>query len=115
VPYSQENDDESDAAGPRVYLPTDDSGNVFGTAVCMYQDTALPPKIFLISDPDTGLDLLKSADVKYSITGGDVKDCFVVSLGKGDETPDNEWNSLGKGLDLQRTGWMILRARIVSI
>lgn len=35
-----------------------------------------PPKVFIVFDVDKGIAVLESADVKYSVTGGEVERCY---------------------------------------
>ncbi|KAF1813202.1 hypothetical protein P152DRAFT_308567 [Eremomyces bilateralis CBS 781.70] len=88
-----------------IYLPPDDAGNVYGTAVCTYKGPALPAKLFAINDPETAIEVLMSPDVKYSITGGDVEDCFSLPLREGDDEPDAAWSGVGEG-DAWEDDWV---------
>ena len=36
--------------------------------------------MFLVEDPEAGIDLLQSSDVVYSITDGKVSQCFLMPL-----------------------------------
>jgi uncharacterized protein DUF7029 len=100
VPFYQENSDDSDDTSAQViYLPSDANDNVFGTAVCTYKDTGKPPKIFAISDVDTSFDMLKSQDIVYSVTGGEIDDCYILSLGQGNQASDEAWDGDGNDED----------------
>jgi hypothetical protein len=77
-----------------IYFGVDMYENLFYTAVCTYSDNQTP-KVFVLNsslDLDTGLAILKSKDVEYSITGGAVSDCFVLPLVQGMDEP-GAWES----------------------
>jgi hypothetical protein len=101
IPYAPE-DDSSDGTlltiDP-VYVATDAAGDVFGTAVCLFSNSTMPPKVFLISELEAGIAMLKNPDIKYSITGGDVTECFYLPLTHGNDVPDNAWNGVANDLD----------------
>ncbi|PHH86272.1 hypothetical protein CDD83_10483 [Cordyceps sp. RAO-2017] len=61
------------------YLAMDMDGNIFYPVVCNYPDSG-NFKVFLAEDLDEGIEMLKSEDVKYSITGGDVSECYPLAL-----------------------------------
>ncbi|KEF60162.1 uncharacterized protein A1O9_05012 [Exophiala aquamarina CBS 119918] len=63
-----------------LYFAVDVGGTGYYPIICTYQESNLNARVFLAADPDTGVELLKSPDVKYSITGGTVKDCFFMPL-----------------------------------
>ncbi|KAH8647077.1 hypothetical protein BGZ60DRAFT_230570 [Tricladium varicosporioides] len=70
-----------------IYFGVDMYENLFYTAVCTYSDNQTP-KVFVLDsnlDIDTGLAILKSTDVEYSITGGAVSDCFALPLVQGQD------------------------------
>jgi hypothetical protein len=56
-------------------------------------------KIFLAVDLSTGLDVLKSKDTEYSITGGEIQDCYAFPLFLGAQKPEDAWNGVGSDLD----------------
>ena len=79
VPAPTETDDgDSDT----LYYPCDQSQTTFYSIVCTYADGS-PSKMFLAGDVETGLAMLKGADVQYSITGGQVSDCYYLPLMQG--------------------------------
>lgn len=71
-------DGESD--NPDLYFAADLDNTGYYPIICTYQEANLNARVFLAADPDTGVDVLKSSDIKYSITGGTVKDCFFMPL-----------------------------------
>lgn len=79
------------------YLPTDLSGGVYNLAVCTYVSGA-PSKVFLVADLSTGLDVLKSKDTEYSITGGEIEDCYAFPLFLGNQEPEDAWNGVASDL-----------------
>ncbi|KAH7230162.1 uncharacterized protein BKA55DRAFT_489794, partial [Fusarium redolens] len=66
VPYYPE--DNSD---DYYYLAVDPNEQVFSPILCDYSDDR-GSKMFLASDPDGGAELLKSKDLMYTVTGGEV-------------------------------------------
>ncbi|CAI6336214.1 unnamed protein product [Periconia digitata] len=81
-----------------IYVAKTSDGTYYATTVCFYADPTLPPKIFLISDLEWGIEMLKSPDVKYSITGGDVTDCLYLPLTNGNAEPDGAWSGVANNL-----------------
>ena len=60
--------------GTFSYYPGSPEGDqTFSLAVCSYNNA--PAKVVIVNDLVKGLEALKSPDVKFSITGGDVVDC----------------------------------------
>ncbi|KAH8897555.1 hypothetical protein GQ53DRAFT_817851 [Thozetella sp. PMI_491] len=59
---------------------TDASGNVFFPAVCTYKGNQTAHVFLVGEDIEGGLAMLKSSDVAYSITNGEVDDCYMLSL-----------------------------------
>ena len=57
----------------------DTKDNVFMPVVCSYVGSD-SSKIYIVKDLEAGMAILKSPDVKYSITNGDVKDCYPLTL-----------------------------------
>lgn len=89
---------ENEEDGTYNYWPVDLENDVtFGLAVCSYKDQ--PAKAFLVEDPSTGLDLLQSPDIKYSITGGDVTGCYSFFMKSGSEEPLDGWSGVAGDLD----------------
>jgi hypothetical protein len=59
--------------------------------VCTYKDSTQGAKIYLVNeDIDAGIAMLKSPDVAYSITNGEVKDCQMLFLDISNR-PDDTW------------------------
>ena len=65
-----------------IYLAVDPEDNAFWPIACDYAD-GRTPKLFLAKDPSDGIALLMSEEVIYSITGGKVSNCQVISLNQG--------------------------------
>jgi hypothetical protein len=63
--------------------------NLFYPVACTYKDSD-NTRIFVVADPVAGLTMLKSPDIKYSITGGDVDECVILPLGWGADS-QGEW------------------------
>lgn len=81
VPYENK-------AGPEdyyYYVAVDPNDQVFYPLVCDFTD-GTGSKVFLAKDPDEGISMLQSADVKYSVTGGKVKQCYALVLNRGTHT-----------------------------
>ncbi|KAI3544373.1 hypothetical protein CABS02_09775 [Colletotrichum abscissum] len=70
--------------GPEEYyfVAVDPLGDVFYPAVCDYVD-GQSSKLFLVRDPVEGIEILKSPDLMYTVTGGRVGDCFALVLMQG--------------------------------
>ncbi|KAI1478188.1 hypothetical protein F4774DRAFT_419510 [Daldinia eschscholtzii] len=84
-------DDESDDA-PSMLAAIDTNDEIFFPAICTYKNSSAGAKVYLIgSDIDAGLAMLKSPDVEYSITNGEVDDCFVLFLEITDRV-DGAWS-----------------------
>jgi hypothetical protein len=73
-------DADGDSSNPDLYFAVDIEGTGYYPIICTYQESTLNARVFLAADPDAGVELLKSPDIKYSITGGTVKDCFFMPL-----------------------------------
>lgn len=73
-------DADGDAGNSDLYFAVDIEGTGYYPIICTYQESTLNARVFLAADPDAGVELLKSPDIKYSITGGTVKDCFFMPL-----------------------------------
>jgi hypothetical protein len=66
--------------------------NVFYPAICTYGETNYgnatitpSPKIFIVQDPEAGLEMLQSPDIRYSITGGNVNRCYLLPVVEGSD------------------------------
>lgn len=69
----------------------DTNNEIFFPATCTYKNASAGAKVYLIgSDIDAGLAILKSPDVEYSITNGEVDDCYVLFLEITDRV-DGDW------------------------
>ncbi len=65
-----------------VYAAFDTLGNMFYTVICTYSDDTAS-KIFLVTDPETGLETLTSEELRGSVTGGPVDHCYPLPLSNG--------------------------------
>jgi hypothetical protein len=92
--------DDDDLPDDPIYLAKTVDEVYYATAVCLFADPTLPAKVFLVEDVEKGVEMLKSPDIKYSIAGGDVTECFYLPLLQGNDTPDSAWNGLADNL-----GW----------
>lgn len=69
-----ENEYDADLEG--IYTVVDfEIEATYWLSFCTYKD-GQAPKVFVVANLDTGLAVLESPDVKYSITGGDVDKCL---------------------------------------
>jgi hypothetical protein len=68
---------------------------MFLPVVCTYIDSP-SAKIFLVEDLKKGIAMLKSGDLKYTVTNGNVKDCALLPLTWGADTDatESDWASL---------------------
>ena len=89
VPY----DDDGDDSTPDIYIAVDPASNVFFPTICQYKNSSMPAKAFLVSELDAGIAMLESGDVEYSVTGGEVDSCHVLTLVQGGDERD-QWDSL---------------------
>ncbi|KAF9872229.1 hypothetical protein CkaCkLH20_10321 [Colletotrichum karsti] len=69
-----------DGANGSYYVAVDSHDGLFYPIVCDYSD-GTASRLFLAKDPVAGVTLLESADVMYSVTGGQVSTCQTVALG----------------------------------
>ncbi|KAI1389653.1 uncharacterized protein F4822DRAFT_442864 [Hypoxylon trugodes] len=83
-------DDESDDA-PSMLAAIDPNNDIFFPVVCTYKNTTAGAKVYLVNeDVDAGLAMLKSPDIEYSITNGEVDECYVLFLEVTDRV-DGGW------------------------
>lgn len=74
-----------------VLAAFDLSNNMFFPVLCTYTADDQGARIFLVNeDIEAGISMLKSPDVAYSVTEGQVKDCQILFLGIS-ERPDDAW------------------------
>lgn len=78
-------DIDEDPTTPDVYVALDADFNMFFPVECAYANSSLPSKVFLVEDPAEGMEMLKSEDVVYSITGGKVSECYFLALVQGSQ------------------------------
>ena len=61
-----------------IYVAVDSLGNMFQMAYCMMESGA--PKIFIVDDPDSGTANLMSEEIRWSVTGGVMRNCSTLAL-----------------------------------
>lgn len=81
APYSDDGSD--DYWDDYLYLAVDPQDQIFYPVVCTYEDNSLGAKMFLAQDPEEGVEMLKSEDLRYTVTGGVVKECYAMKLMQG--------------------------------
>ncbi|KAI8231823.1 hypothetical protein K4K55_006032 [Colletotrichum sp. SAR 10_96] len=69
-----------DGTNDSYYVAVDSHDGLFYPIICDYSD-GTASRLFLAKDPVAGVTLLESADVMYSVTGGQVSTCQTVALG----------------------------------
>lgn len=84
IPYSADDPTAANADDENyMYLAVDVAEQIFYPVACDFADSAMGSKIFLVADPVKGVDTLLSPEVKYTVTGGDVKHCSALVLMQG--------------------------------
>lgn len=72
-----------------IYYPLDPQETTYYPVVCHYSDKHYT-EMFVVKDVDSGISTLKSSSVKYSITGGNVDECYYFPMtqnnGRDDQT-----------------------------
>ncbi|KAF2131226.1 hypothetical protein P153DRAFT_384443 [Dothidotthia symphoricarpi CBS 119687] len=60
-------------------------------------------EVFIVEDLDKGIEVLESADVKYSVTGDDVHNCYLLMI---EEYSANhtKWNNFDDSLSVDTDG-----------
>jgi hypothetical protein len=83
---------DDDSASSSQLVAIDSSANIFFAAVCTYNatddgntTTTQSPKIFIIKDVTEGLKMLMNPEIEYSVTGGPVKECYLLPLEDGSD------------------------------
>lgn len=89
VAFVADDSEESSGEDGGYFAALDPDMNVFYPVLCTYSD-GNPAKLFLAADPEKGPELLQSADVEYSITGGKVDKCYTMPLLMGQWADDSE-------------------------
>ncbi|KAJ5016875.1 hypothetical protein K4K57_010498 [Colletotrichum sp. SAR 10_99] len=69
-----------DGTNDSYYVAVDSHDGLFYPIICDYSD-GTASRLFLAKDPVAGVTLLESANVMYSVTGGQVSTCQTVALG----------------------------------
>ncbi|KAK1843830.1 hypothetical protein CCHR01_13535 [Colletotrichum chrysophilum] len=69
-----------DGTNDSYYVAVDSHDGLFYPIICDYSD-GTASRLFLAKDSVAGVTLLESADVMYSVTGGQVSTCQTVALG----------------------------------
>lgn len=92
-------DDESEDA-PSMLAAIDSNDEIFFPAVCTYKNATLGAKVYLVNgtDVDAGLEMLKSTDIEYSVTNGEVDNCYLLFLEITDRV-DGDWAELDEDAD----------------
>ncbi|KAL2067278.1 hypothetical protein VTL71DRAFT_1702 [Oculimacula yallundae] len=72
------NDTDNDA----FYIAIDEQMEPYYPVMCTYADGSAG-KLFVVKDPEKGVELLQSADVQFSITGGVVEACYTIPIMMG--------------------------------
>ncbi|KAG8626396.1 hypothetical protein KVT40_005341 [Elsinoe batatas] len=80
------------------YIARDRNGKEYVPVVCAFEaPEENPAKLFLVDDPEKGIETLKSAAVSTVVTGGEVVDCwplpFMQAPGEEGEDFNNAWTS----------------------
>ena len=79
MPFHYEEGDEDDT-GASVLAAVDPNGDIFFPIVCTYKNES-SSKIYLTNaDVDGGIETLMSPDLKYTVTNGDVDQCYLLPL-----------------------------------
>jgi hypothetical protein len=86
APYSENNEDSDDY----LYIAVDSNQDVFYPMVCQYENHE-NSKVFLVADPVKGAETLKSKDVQHTVTGGNIKECYPLSLKQGVASKDHSY------------------------
>ncbi|KAL6709941.1 hypothetical protein ACN47E_000726 [Coniothyrium glycines] len=104
VPLTAEETGESiDADVAGLYVAADFVHELlFELVFCVYAD-GNAPRVFIVESLDQGIAVLESADVKYSITGGDVRKCYPL-VAKEDAAKTDEWAEWDDSLDVDADG-----------
>jgi hypothetical protein len=95
--YDDANEDAS------LLAAFDSEDNMFLPVVCTYNESP-SAKIYLVKDLEEGISMLKSPDLKYSVTNGDVAECELLPLTWGaDVSKDVEpsWMSVDEEVDFE--------------
>ncbi|KAK7713065.1 hypothetical protein SLS63_012210 [Diaporthe eres] len=80
--------------GSRFFVAADPDLNFYYPVVCTYT-TNTPPRLFVVADPVSGVSMLQSSDIVYSITGGFVDTCALMPIVQGKYTGEVE-NEFGE-------------------
>lgn len=72
-------DYDNNASTPSIYVVVDTLGGHYFLVLCNFEGQE--DKMFAVRDPQKGVSVLESPDVRFTITGGVVKSCGLVALG----------------------------------
>lgn len=71
-------DADTSSDTPGIYVAADTKGNILYPVVCSI--SGLESKVFLVTDPDSGVKKLTQPELQYVITGGPVSSCSLLAL-----------------------------------
>ncbi|KAK5655655.1 hypothetical protein OQA88_5588 [Cercophora sp. LCS_1] len=100
APYGEDGSYED---GSYFYIAVDPAEEIFYLMVCEYEEANMGAKLFLARDPEEGREVLKSEDVRYTVTGGKVKDCWPIMLVQGEYAAGDDWMGYSEAED--SAGW----------
>jgi hypothetical protein len=88
-------DEDDDLESPDTFSAFDSNVNQFFPVFCAYAHAIMPPKVFVVNNVTTGLDILQSPDLEFIVTGGLIDDCYylpiIADLDDGSDF-DDDWN-----------------------
>ncbi|KAF2844233.1 hypothetical protein T440DRAFT_410610, partial [Plenodomus tracheiphilus IPT5] len=94
---------EPDAEVEGLYVIADFvKEDIYYMTFCTYKDQQRP-KIYVVSNITSGIDVLESGDVKFSVTGGDVDRCYPLTA-KEDAEEQDKWAEWDTSLDTDANG-----------
>jgi hypothetical protein len=84
IPFDSSSSNDTAAIDPDTadnysYYAIDAYEQILYPTVCTYKDNSMP-RMFIVKDPVNGPELLTSVDLKYTVTGGMVDQCFLMSF-----------------------------------
>jgi hypothetical protein len=98
-------DEDADFKSPDTFTSFDSNGNQFLPVVCVYTNATMLPKVFVVNNVTTGLDILQSPDLEFIVTSGLIDECHYLliiadldgdwNVNETDEGGDSEYDSVG--------------------